>query len=110
MVSVKHKYNIEKTAFPIDSYNFNVQVLISVDGGKNFYYCGIGKFCKTEEEAAEYIEQHKKENPDTEDEKESTEHPEKVNAMCLNCGKFGGECQGTTEKVWTGCVFKTSKN
>ena len=77
MASVKHKYNIEKTAFPIDGYNFNVQVLISVDGGKSFYYCGIGKFCKTEEEAAEYIAQYKKENPDTEDEKENTEHPEK---------------------------------
>lgn len=67
MASVKHKYNIEKTAFPIDGYNFNVQVLISVDGGKNFYYCGIGKFCKTEEEAAEYIAQYKKENPNTEE-------------------------------------------
>ena len=65
MTSVKHEYNIEKTAFPIDGYNFNVQVLISVDGGKNFYYCGIGKFCKSEEEAAEYIAQYKKENPDT---------------------------------------------
>ena len=43
------------------------------------------------------------------DEKRNTEHPEKVNPMCENCGKFGGECQGTTEKVWTGCVFKTPK-
>ena len=50
---------------------------------------------------AEYVEQHKK---------ESTEHPEKVNPMCENCGKFGGECQGTTEKVWTGCIYKTPKN
>ena len=62
--NVKHKYEIEKPAFPVDGYNYNVKVLISIDGGENFYYCGIGKFCKTEEEAAEYIEQHKKENPD----------------------------------------------
>lgn len=110
MASVKHKYNIEKTDFPIDGYKFNVQVLISVDGGENFYYCGIGTFCKTEEEATEYIAQYKKENPDTEDKKESTERPEKVNPMCDNCGKFCGECQGTTEKVWTGCVFRTPKN
>lgn len=44
------------------------------------------------------------------DEKRNTEHPEKVNPMCENCGKFGGECQGTTEKVWTGCIYKTPKN
>ena len=48
MANIKHKYHIEKPAFPIDGYKFNVQVLISVDGGENFYYCGIGKFCKTE--------------------------------------------------------------
>ncbi|MBQ6802125.1 MAG: hypothetical protein IJP05_03535 [Oscillospiraceae bacterium] len=34
----------------------------------------------------------------------------KINPMCENCGKFGGECLGTTEQVWTGCVFKTPKN
>lgn len=44
------------------------------------------------------------------EQKESTEHPEKVNRMCLNCGKFGGECQGTTEKVWTGCIYKKPKD
>lgn len=110
MTNIKHKYTIERLAFPIDGYNFDVQVLISVDGGERFGYCGIGKFCKTEKEAAEYIEQHKKENPDTEGEKETTEHPGKANTMCLNCGKFGGECRGTTEKVWTDCVFKTPKN
>ena len=31
------------------------------------------------------------------------------NSMCINCGKFGGECSGTTEKVWTGCVYRTVK-
>jgi len=34
----------------------------------------------------------------------------KVNPMCENCGKYGGECYDTTEKVWTGCVYKTPKN
>lgn len=71
MANIKHKYHIEKPAFPIDGYKFNVQVLISVDGGENFYHCGIGKFCKTEEEAMEYIAQYKKENPDTEDKKKT---------------------------------------
>ena len=42
-------------------------------------------------------------------EKRNAEHPEKINPMCENCGKFGGECQGTTEKVWTGCIYKTPK-
>ena len=78
MASVKHKYNIEKPAFPIDGYKFNVQVLISVDGGENFYYCGIGKFCKTEQETAEFIAQHKKENPDTEDEIQNRKELRKI--------------------------------
>lgn len=43
-------------------------------------------------------------------EKNTQKQPEKVHPMCENCGKFSGECQGTTEKVWTGCVFKTPKN
>lgn len=43
-------------------------------------------------------------------EKNTQKQPEKVNPMCENCGKFGGECQGTTEKVWTGCIYKTPKN
>ena len=60
---IKRKYNIEKTVFPIDGiYNYNAQVFISVDGGKNYYYCGIGKFCKTEKEAQEYIEKYEKEH------------------------------------------------
>lgn len=42
-------------------------------------------------------------------EKNTQKQTEKVNPMCENCGKFGGECQGTTEKVWTGCVYRTVK-
>lgn len=38
-----------------------------------------------------------------------TEEQSKINSMCLNCGKFGGECKGTTEQVWTGCIYKTEK-
>lgn len=44
-------------------------------------------------------------NNATQNQKEKT-----INSMCLNCGKFGSECQGTTEKVWTGCIYKTPKN
>ena len=42
--------------------------------------------------------------------KNTQKQSEKVNPMCENCGKFGGECQGTMEKVWTGCIYKTPKN
>lgn len=41
---------------------------------------------------------------------EKIKQTETVNPMCLDCGKFGGECPGTTEKVWTGCIYKTQKN
>lgn len=57
---INRKYNIEKTSFPIDGvYNYNVQVLISVDGGENYYYTGIGHFVKTKKAAREYIKQYK---------------------------------------------------
>lgn len=56
------KYNIEKTSFPIDGiYNYNAQVFLSVDG-KNFYYCGIGKFCRTLEDAEAFCNQYEKEH------------------------------------------------
>ena len=42
-------------------------------------------------------------------EQNTQKQPEKVNPMCENCGKFGGECQGTMEKVWTGCIYKIHK-
>lgn len=50
------KYRVEKLHFPVDGiYNYNVQELISVDGGNTFWYCGSGKFCRTLEEANEYV-------------------------------------------------------
>lgn len=55
---MKRKFTVEKMAFPVDGYNYNVMVWNSLDG-VNFYHCGIGKYCKTEKEAAEYIEQYK---------------------------------------------------
>ena len=55
MARVLHRYITERLHFPVDGYMYNVQRWSSVDGGKNFYYCGYGKYCKTEEEAREYI-------------------------------------------------------
>lgn len=54
------KYRVEKLHFPVDGiYNYNVQELSSVDGGETFWYCGFGKFCRTLEEANEYVRQMK---------------------------------------------------
>lgn len=59
-MDIKRKYNIENTSYPIDGiYNYNVQVLISVDGGNNYYYCGIGRFTKTLSDAHKYIAEYK---------------------------------------------------
>ena len=51
---LKRKYNIDRIDNPVDGYGYNVQVFMTVDG-ENFYYCGIGKFCKTEQDAQDYI-------------------------------------------------------
>lgn len=34
---------------------YNVHLLTSVDG-VNYYYCGVGRYCKTENEVDSYIE------------------------------------------------------
>ena len=63
IVTVIKKYRVEKLHFPLDGvYEYNVQEFTSVDGGKTFWYCGFGKFCKTLEEANEYVQKMKEEN------------------------------------------------
>ena len=62
-VTVIKKYRVEKLHFPVDGvYNYNVQELTSVDGGQTFWYCGFGKFCRTLEEANEYVREMKGES------------------------------------------------
>ena len=29
-----------------------------------------------------------------------------LNTMCLNCKLLGNDCSGTSEKVWTGCIYR----
>lgn len=53
-MEVVTKCKIEKLAFPVDCYNYNVSEWRSIDGGETFWYCGHGKFCKTLQEAEEY--------------------------------------------------------
>lgn len=55
------KFKIEKLAFPVDGFHYNVSVWISVDSGETFAYCGIGKFCKTRKECKRYIADYKRE-------------------------------------------------
>lgn len=45
---------IKKLHFPIEGYRYNAQIITSVDGGQNFYYCGNGKYFRTEAEAEAY--------------------------------------------------------
>lgn len=54
------KVYISKLRIPInagvqDTREFNVSIVRSVDGGKTFWYCGCGKFCRTEAEAKDYV-------------------------------------------------------
>ena len=60
-MEVIRKFQIEKLAFNVDGFHYNVSVWISVDDGKTFYYCGIGKFCKTREDCKRYIADYKRE-------------------------------------------------
>ena len=48
------KTTIDKLAFPVNGYRYNVKIWISVDGGENYAYCGLGKYFKTEQQAQEY--------------------------------------------------------
>ena len=50
------KCTIEKMAFPVDGYAYNVQEWRSVDGGEVFAYCGHGRYCRTLREAEQYAE------------------------------------------------------
>jgi len=58
MSKIKFRYGIEKMYFPVDGYTHNAQVYTSVDAGKTYYYCGIGRFTKSEDEAIEYCKEH----------------------------------------------------
>ena len=49
------KYVIEKNNNAIDGHKYNVQIWVSIDGGTNYYYCGVGRFCKTKKECKEFI-------------------------------------------------------
>lgn len=53
-VKTLSKVYISELAYPVDGYTYNVQITRSVDGGKTYWYCGCGKYCKSLEEANAY--------------------------------------------------------
>lgn len=69
-----NKIEIRKLDFPVDGYRYNVRVLTSTDGGKNWWYCGNGKYAKTWQDAldvrrklkTEYAVQEAEQTPDAE--------------------------------------------
>ena len=36
-------------------FRFDCKLYTSIDYGQTFYHCGYGRFCKTEEEAVDYV-------------------------------------------------------
>ena len=50
---------VVKLKFPIGEMHYNVQIIRSVDGGYNFFYCGCGTYCKTKQEALLFIQKSK---------------------------------------------------
>lgn len=52
---------IKKLYFPIDYYNYNAQIWRSLNG-KDFYYCGCGKYFRTLKEAKNYKREIEKES------------------------------------------------
>ena len=57
---MKRRFEIEKVkevdyAYTELGIRYNVQMWISFDGGKRWCYSGTGRYCKSMEEAQEYI-------------------------------------------------------
>lgn len=66
MTEVKAKYIIKKCDFPINGNTHDAQVTLSVDGGENYYYCGIGRFTKSFADAVAYCLKYHTEHGHTE--------------------------------------------
>ena len=50
-----NRYRVEKVDPPVNGYHYHIQILTSIDGGKTFYYSGIGVYAETMEDAQEVI-------------------------------------------------------
>lgn len=58
--NIARKYRIEKCNFVYDDYKYIVQIMLSFDGGKNFFYTGMGKYVKSKKAAQQFIRDHEK--------------------------------------------------
>lgn len=54
------RLTIRELSFPVDGYRFSAEIWTSIDGGKSWWYCGIGKYVHTREQAEEYFNEFKK--------------------------------------------------
>lgn len=61
-MNVKRRCRIRKLYFPVDCYKFDVQVLTSIDGGKNWWYGGTGSFTKNIRDALQWVKAWKENN------------------------------------------------
>lgn len=59
---MKHrKVTVSKLNMPIYGFTYDVRVLTSLDDGRSWWYAGIGKYAKDEQDAAQKAEQLKEE-------------------------------------------------
>lgn len=58
MRELLEKRELKKLDFPVCGYGYNVQIVRSVDGGASWFYCGNGKYFKTEDEAKAFASEN----------------------------------------------------
>ena len=62
-MTTKARLEIHELHFPVDGYNFNVQVWRSIDNGQTWWYAGEGKYFRTIQEVLTYQSEFLKDNP-----------------------------------------------
>ena len=60
MGSFKRRATITRLQSPAYGYQYNVQIWTSLDNGKTWWYAGIGRDAKTEEEARKIVQEYRK--------------------------------------------------
>ena len=53
-MSCRKKKVLEELKLPVDCYKYIVKILVSVDMGKTYYYCGNSKYFKSKEDALKF--------------------------------------------------------
>lgn len=55
IMTTLRRYSCSELNFPVDGYNYDLHVETSVDGGKNWYYGGNGRYFREGAEVGKYI-------------------------------------------------------